>query len=209
MPESEFVTISEAARALGLSERQVRRYAGRMAESDRLTSGSSPARVRLSALALLAGKVIVGESTPEEVTGSSPASVGHDDRLSAESVRPVSEGSNLRQSGVVSEDLATLREQLASVTAERDGLTARLADTQTDRDAWKEQAQTLTEALRAAQDEARAARLIGARPMQQIEAPGLAGGDSGEVSASGGGITTPSISEEPKRGFWARLWGRE
>jgi len=222
MPESEFVTVSEAARALGLSERQVRRYAGRLAESDRLpaqsvrpgdrptpdaTTGPSPARVRLSALALLAGKVIAEESTPEKASGSSPAPAGHDDRLPAESVRPVSgvasEGSNLRTSGpLVSEDLATLREQLASVTAERDGLTARLADTQADRDAWKEQAQTLTEALRAAQDEARAARLIGGRPMQQIEAQNLTAGDSGASEASGGPLDTPDTVKVPWWAFW-------
>lgn len=203
MPESDFVTVSEAARALGLSERQVRRYAGRLAESDRptpdATTGSSPARVRLSALALLAGKVIAEESTPEKASGSSPAPAGHDDRPPAESVRPVS---GVASGPLVSEDLATLREQLASVTAERDGLTARLADTQTDRDAWKEQAQTLTEALRAAQDEARAARLIGGRPMQQIEAAGLAGDAQSAVSSAGEGITTPSASDRSWWQFW-------
>lgn len=202
----EFVTVSEAARALGLSERQVRRYAGRLAESDRptpdATTGPSPARVRLSALALLAGKVISEESTPEkasglieEASGPSPAPAGHDDRPPAESVRPVS-------GLLVSEDLATLREQLASVTAERDGLTARLADTQADRDAWKEQAREAIELARVAQDEVRSARLIGQRPMQQIEASGLAGDAQSEVSAPVGGITTPLDSERSWWQFW-------
>ena len=210
MPEEEFVTVSEAARALGLSERQVRRYAGRLAESDRptpdATTGPSPARVRLSALALLAGKVISEESTPEkasgfieEASGPSPAPAVHDDRPPAESVRPVS-------GPLVSEDLATLREQLASVTAERDGLTARLADTQTDRDAWKEQAQTLTEALRAAQDEARAARLIGGRPMQQIEAQNLTGGDSGADEVPGGGIDSTDRRQRPWWAVWSKFY---
>ena len=52
--DPDFVTVSEAARRLGISERQVRRWAGRLADSDRLASGltspTSPARVRLSAL---------------------------------------------------------------------------------------------------------------------------------------------------------------
>jgi len=196
----EFVTVSEAARALGLSERQVRRYAGRLAESDRptpdATTGPSPARVRLSALALLAGKVIAEESTPEKASGPSPVPAGHDDRPPDESVRPMS-------GLLVSEDLATLREQLASVTAERDGLTARLADTQADRDAWKEQAREAIELARVAQDEVRSARLIGQRPMQQIEASGLAGDAQSEVSASGEGIT-PSTTERSWWQFWRK-----
>lgn len=207
MPEAEFVTVAEAARALQLSERQVRRYAGRMAESDRLTpdatAGPSPARVRLSALAALAGKVIIeGNATGEtsgplpEVTGSSPAYAGHDDRPPGESVRPVY--------GVVSEDLATLREQLASVTAERDGLTARLADTQADRDAWKEQAREATLLARVAQDEVRSARLIGQRPMQQIEALETPGGSQSSPDVPSGVIDR---TEQEKRPFWA-FWRR-
>lgn len=218
MSDPEFVTIAEAAKALNLSERQVRRYAGRLAESDRLPAksvrpgdrptpdmmtGPCPARVRLSALALLAGKGIVEGNAPNEasgflpeVTGASPAYAGHDDRPIGKSVRLMS--------GVVSEDLASLREQLAAVTADRDGLTARLADTQADRDAWKEQAREAIELARVAQDEVRSARLVGQRPMQQIESHAASAGDSGEVLAPGGALA----SEEPKRGFWARLWGR-
>ncbi len=231
MLDSEFVTVAEAARALHLSERQVRRYAGRLAESDRLPAGKasalqpqsvrrgdrptpdamtgpSPARVRLSALALLAGKVIVeGNARDEasgplpEVTGSSPAYAGHDDRPPSESVRPVS--------GVVSEDLAILREQLARVTAERDGLTARLADTQAERDRWQEQAREAMEVARAAQDQERAGRLLGSsRAPVQIEASGLTAGDSGEVSSAGGGIVPPAPVEAAPGGFWSRLFRR-
>lgn len=224
----EFVTVAEAARALGLSERQVRRYAGRLVESDRLPAhsvrpgdrptpdamtGPSPARVRLSALALLAGKVIVeGNARDEasgplpEVTGPCPAYAGHDDRPPSESVRPVSE------------DLAILREQLASVTAERDGLTLRLADTQAERDRWQEQAREALEVARAAQDQERAGRLLGSsRAPVQIEASaegsnlrsGLTESPQAQESGIGGGIAPPSQTEEPRRKFWSwlrRVW---
>jgi len=58
----DWLTISEAAQVLGISERQARRYARKLEESDRLSpesdaghhaghvSGLSPARVRLSAM---------------------------------------------------------------------------------------------------------------------------------------------------------------
>ena len=214
-----FVTVAEAARALQLSERQVRRYAGRLAESDRLTpdamTGASPARseasalrVRLPALAALAGKVLAEEKASDgasgslpEVTGASPAPAGHGDRLPDESVRPVS-------GAMVSEDLAALREQLASVIAERDGLTARLADTASDRDAWKGQAQELTQALQRAQDETRAARVMSSgRVVQQIEASGLTGGSQSGDTARSGSLDTVVTHETGKAPWWA-FWRR-
>lgn len=51
MSESEeWVTVAEAARRLGLHEKQVRRYASRLSEQDRTPAGQSPLRVRVSAL---------------------------------------------------------------------------------------------------------------------------------------------------------------
>ena len=84
------------------------------------------------------------------------------------------------------------------------------ADTASDRDAWKDQAASLTEALQRAQDEARASRLIGGgRAVQQIEASGLTGGDSSGDTAQGGGITAPTVPEGEKRSLWSwlrRVW---
>ena len=215
-----FVTVAEAARALNLSERQVRRYAGRMAESDRLPAqnvrpgpdtmtGPSPARVRLSALALLARKVMSeaealdkASSVSSEVTGSSPAQAGHDDRLPSESVRPLP--------GVVSENMAAIRAELeiekrraAVAEVERDGLKERLADTQAERDRLSRNLDEALAIARAAQDQERAGRLLGSgRTVQQIEASGLTGGDSSGDSGMGVGIVPPDSGTRPWWAFW-------
>jgi hypothetical protein len=63
----EFVTIAEAARRLGISERQARRDAGRLPDSDRRDAGHAPdkaghrtaAQVRLNALAPLRGQAMM------------------------------------------------------------------------------------------------------------------------------------------------------
>ena len=49
----EWLTVAEAARRLGLSDRHARRLVDRLDESDRLKQGTSPLRVRLAALAQL------------------------------------------------------------------------------------------------------------------------------------------------------------
>lgn len=50
---TEWLTVAEAARRLGLSDRHARRLTDRLADSDRLKEGTSPLKVRLSALAQL------------------------------------------------------------------------------------------------------------------------------------------------------------
>ena len=49
----EWLTVAEAARRLGLSDRHARRLVDRLDEADRLKQGTSPLRVRLAALAQL------------------------------------------------------------------------------------------------------------------------------------------------------------
>jgi hypothetical protein len=217
VPEEEFVTVSEAARALGLSERQVRRYALQLGPTDKR---QDPKRQHKGQPVGLVSLEALRKATEKDITTEKPSGTdnGQPRGMPVESTGKAS-GVPVEPAPVAPVDLleriSEAEKRAAVLEAERDGLTARLADAQkaaldtaSDRDAWKEQAQTLTEALRAAQDEARAARLIGGRPMQQIEAQNLTAGDSGASEASGGGITTPSASEEPKRGFWARLRGR-
>lgn len=46
----EWVTVSEAARRLGVSDRQAHRYAGKLSDIDRQKADTGPLRVRLSAL---------------------------------------------------------------------------------------------------------------------------------------------------------------
>lgn len=284
-PISEWVTIAEAAQVLGLSERQVRRYAGRLAEDDRLPpksdrpepdiqtenvrsmSGSSPVRVRLSALARAAGRPAVEENptgstsgASSEVSGSSPASTGHGVRpmsgpLSEEEARSeaweqyldtlkleVCEAAEALQQQ--HDELLGVKKQLQEANeraleqerhsyqlqadkrvaeARADLLEKSIADTQAERDAWKEQAardsERLGEALRAlqqAQDETRAVRALSTRASVGLIEPQAA------QNGPQGGDTVPEAPMEPptkdrsfdtadtaqdgqKRGFWRRL----
>jgi hypothetical protein len=186
----EFVTISEAARALQLSERQVRRYASQLEPTDkrqdpnRQHKGQPVGLVRLlSVESLLKSDIPRGESSGK---GNGHASGGP--------VEPSGKASGGPLVGMPVELAEAL--QRAAVAEARAELLER------ERNDWKEQASSLTEALRAAQDEARAARVIGQRQVQQIEASGLSAGDSGEAVASGGGITTSSTTERSWWQFW-------
>lgn len=95
----DFVTISTAARLLGVSERHVRRLAGRLPDSDR-QNGRGPAKVRLEALRVLCPE-------PENESGAV--------RQGAGDVRPQSD---------TEREIETLRANIERLTAERDGLAA-------------------------------------------------------------------------------------
>lgn len=85
----EWVTISEAARRAGRSERHVRRLCQRLDPADRLMSGQGPARVRLESVLHLAQKPDSSpgqaggngrntDSSPRPESGSPPAEVSPD-----------------------------------------------------------------------------------------------------------------------------------
>jgi hypothetical protein len=90
----EFLTVSQAAAALGISERQARRYAGRLAPDDRREGGhktghsnaARPALVRLDAMRALRESAVSrptsGEITPDKVpdipADTRPPEAGHD-----------------------------------------------------------------------------------------------------------------------------------
>jgi hypothetical protein len=68
----DFMTIREAAAALGIGERQARRYAGLLGHEDRRESETGPARVRLSALSALRREHKARPDTAGHTTGPSP-----------------------------------------------------------------------------------------------------------------------------------------
>jgi hypothetical protein len=229
MPESSsevFVSISRASQLLEAPERTVRRMADKLADTDRQladTGGQKARLVRLSALAHLMGREIVADSgrhsddsgsTVTQESADLLARIAELEALVADSGRQLAD----KEKALSDKEKVTLEAQKAAdvAEAEKRGLEARLADTQAERDRLiKEKAEDsekftkVLEALQRAQDETRAARVMSSgRVVQQIEASGLAGDAQSEVSAAGGGITTPSATEEPKRGFWARLRGR-
>jgi hypothetical protein len=239
VPDPEFVTIAEASLLLGVGERSARRAAARLSDSDRRVSDTlsdkktnAPARVRLSALAAQMGKAIPAagvSDTQRQLSDTMSDSVRQIDHTAGALEQPAGQvsdtlsdtpsarrGLSFTLEEIQEEVVATLRDRLAAVElraavaeSERDGLQARLADTQEDRDAWKLQAQQALEAVRAAQDETRASRLIPAGRGGGLIEP--------QVSQNGpqGGESVPEAPMEPptadtaqngqKRGFWRRL----
>lgn len=206
----EFVTVSEAARALQLSERQVRRYLPLLDPTDkrqdpkRQHKGQPVALVSLAAL-----ETLQKQGTAEEKPSGKPN--GHSSGV------PVEPSGTARGVPVavapveLLERLAEAEKRTAVLEAERDGLMARLADatkhqadTATDRDAWKAQAQDLTQALQRAQDEARAARLIGGRAAPALSALETSDGSQSSPSVSGGVIDRPEAVERPWWAFWRK-----
>ena len=213
MPESDWVNASQAVAALGVSERSVRRFAGQLPGTARRKRQGLPVEFRLSALADLMGRTEVLTTLPGDAR-QLPESAGHEqagtNRQAAGDAGQNEQLTALRAELAEERELAHASELRAAVAEARAELLATsLADTQAERDRWQEQAREALEVARAAQDQERAGRLLGSgRAVQQIEASGLTGGDSGVSEVSGGMLDTPSASEEPKRGFWARLWGR-
>jgi len=81
---SEYLTVSQAAAALGISERQARRYAGRLAPDDRREAGHmTGALVRLEAMESEREKATKRAKTdvrPDALTPEAGHMAGHDDR---------------------------------------------------------------------------------------------------------------------------------
>lgn len=215
MPEEQFLTVSELARALSISERQAARWVSRVSDADRLTTDGGPTRVRLASVIELRAKA-TGKPSPSanpQILESDMTDNRADTRLS-QYRHDVS-----HKSDVTVPTLAALRDELenekrraAVLEAERDGLTARLADTASDRDAWKEQAGRLDtrlaealEALQRAQDEVRSARLIGQRFPMQLEASGLTDATVDKKIGSDGERQSDSEKKYPFWAFWKHV----
>lgn len=227
-PDSEFITVGQAAKLLGVSDRTARRMAGQLADSDRTADTGHGRHVRLAAMQALRSESLQqrGKGAPsfhvetasmpnpsqdaDTVTGQRPDS-GH--------VHPVNGRTVAGQDASLMAEGSSLLAELAGLRAEKEGLLARLADTASDRDAWKEQAGRLDtrlaealEALQRSQDAERSARLIGQRPAMQIEA--VSGGsnlrsDTPDGSQSspdvpGGTIPSPETSKRPFWAFWRK-----
>ena len=193
----EFVTITEAAKALGVSERQARRLAATLTATDkrqdsqRTHRGVPVAVVRYSAVEALHKDDAPREKSAGRTSGTVAASP-----LETNGVSSV-------MSADVAARIATA-EQRAAVAEARAELLER------ERNDWKEQAHQALQVARAAQDQERAGRLLGSgRSMQAIEAHSLAGADSSESSAQGGVRVPPDDVEMPQKGIRAwlrRMW---
>lgn len=224
-----FVTVPELARALSISERQAARWALRVSDIDRRVSDTRQTRVRLASVIELRSKAIGKPSasqiptdttsdmsdvnhqmsdTERQMTDMRQTRVRHDDRHVSDITTPTA-------ADILSE-LELEKRRSAVLEAEKEGLMARLADasqhlseTVSDRDAWREQAGRLDTrlaealgALQQAQDEARAARLIGQRSMMQLEASGLTDATVNEKTGSDAESQGDSDKGRPFWAFW-------
>lgn len=198
MPEKEFVTVAEASRALGVDARQVRRWVERLDDSDKSADMSRKYRgvpivtVRMSALKALQN----GGSEPQvEAPTEESDSDNRTGQQFGRNERPVRTSQRLNSSE------ASLRE----IIERQDAEIKRLADALAASQQIASQAQQLQLIAERKVGELEG-KLLPA--MEQKEASGLAGDAQSDGSGSGGTLDTPSASEEPKRGFWARLMGR-
>jgi hypothetical protein len=210
MPESEFVSISRASLLLGVNERSARRAAGHLSDTDRQIAAGCPTLVRLSALASQMGKPLpaseVSDTFPDlsDTKNKAPDSVSDKkDPLSDSGTDMSDKKAAVSDTGEATSAAQVLRE---SALVEQ----------------LKSEVEYLRSALAASQQiasQAQQLQLIAERKVGELEGKllpameqerpsGLAGGDSTGDTVPVGGITTPSATEEPKRGFWARLRGR-
>lgn len=197
---SEFVTVSEAARTLGLSERQARRRAAVLEASGRTRTDG---RTRLVTVAdMMTARPDADKKTSSvSVTASDDASdrtTGHDrmtDRTDATG-RPDGHDELVNQ----------LRSELENVKQ--------------DREHWRGQAEKALQLVDQAQRlqlaaQHRVAELEGKllpagvaselRPMEQERPSGLADGSHGSPEGTGETIPVRESSEVQKAGFWSFL----
>jgi len=183
----EFVTISEAARALGVDARQVRRWVDRLEPKDkgqdtqRTHKGQPIVTVRLSAVEALQKGDSRGEAPKDTTKGQARDTGPRPVRVSDEMSLRLSEAEKRASALEVRAAVAEARAEL--LEAERDRLD-----------------KSLTEALaiaRAAQDAERSARLIGSREIRQVE------GFEERFEPSSG--DSPAMQEDKPRPWWAFL----
>jgi hypothetical protein len=193
----EFVTVAEAASALGLSERQVRRLIARLEptdkrqDSNRLHKGQPVALVRLLSVEALQKRE--GEPTGKP-NGTQEA--GPVDPTGKPTAGPVA------LSVEVAQKLAEAEKRAAVAEARADLLERELGD-------WKEQAGTyserLGEALRAlqqAQEETRAARLMPAGRGPGLIASQETTGSPESSPSVPSGVSAPLAQ---RKGFFERI----
>jgi len=210
--EEGFLTVAEAAQELGVSAPRLRRLLTRPEWSERTETRTRQTRTGTRTGTVLNRSLLDAlradlESMGAPIEGPLPETEREREQFGTRT----GTGTRTRQNENGNEsngspELFQLREKLAAITAERDGLKERLTDTQAERDAWKEQAGTyserLGEALRAlqqAQDEARAARLMPAG-----RGPGLIASQDAQNGDSTG-ATAQSGASAPREGILAKL----
>lgn len=213
--KGDFLTVAQAAEALGVSTPRLRRLLARPEWAERTETRTRQTRTGTRTGTVLNRSLLDVvradlESMGAPVEGPLPETEREREQFGTRTgtgtrTRQNENGNESNGSG----ELFQLREKLAALTAERDGLKERLTDTQAERDAWKGQAgsygERLTlalEALRQAQDETRAARLVPAgRGPGLIASQETTGGDSGATTPQKAADAPPA----PRKAPWWRF----
>lgn len=180
MPE--WVTATEAVSRLGVSERSVRRFAGQLPGSARRKRQGKPAEFHLATLAELMGRADLPDTARQVPDTDRQAQAGEKEAENG-TARQVPESAGHSQSALV-EQLRSENEYLRSALAASQQIASQA-----------QQLQLIAE------------RKVGELEGKLLPSSGRAAGDSTGDTVPGGALDTPSASEEPKRGFWARLWG--
>ena len=190
----EWLTVAEAGKRLGISERQARRDVRLVSGADRRESGKGGLRVRLQALA-----DVRGVAPPREEVRQESGAVSEDGRSMAEEGRresgaeetgpPANTAQLLKDVTRLEDENRFMREQLAQAVS-----------------GWRE------EQRRTRQLEQRMKELAAPEAVKNEHAPGEAarsmeadGGAARDSEPGNGG--TEKGAEGPKLGWWARLWG--
>ena len=187
MAEPEFVTVAEAAEALSVSAPRLRRLLARPEWSERTETRTRQTRTgtRTGTVlnrSLLPELVIALESTGAPVDVEGKTEERERERIATGTRTGTGTVRNENENATQGEDWRT-RALVAEARAEL---------LERERNDWKEQAAGALEALQRAQDEARAARLIGGREIRQVEG----------FEASG---EPPATQEDKPRPWWAYL----
>lgn len=197
MPEKEddeWLTVAEAAKRLGLSDRQVRRDATRLSEHDRTKSDIGPVRIKLQALAFLRGMSIPVQPTLD-IPGHGTPTVSDSDWQSPPMSDTVQNGlDELRGQLFEAEKRAAVAEARAEVLqGEGTRLNSALERAQTLHLGTMTELQAVRERVR--ELEGQNAKLIEALPVLEENAEGDSVEMVGEMQKS------PSI--------WSRLFKRK
>ena len=210
----DLLTVAEAAEALGVSVPRLRRVLGRPE-----WSGRTETRTRQTRTGTRTGTVLNSSLLPElklflEESNSFPSPVEREREQDATETGTRT-GTVRNENGNESNgsDHHDWKARALVAEAEKEGLTLRLADTASDRDAWKEQAGKLDsrlaealEALQRAQDETRATRALSARSAMQIEAVGAPDVPHAQDAASEGAKTPLNTVRAPSEALKLRPW---
>lgn len=221
----DLLTVQEAAEALSVSAPRLRRLLTRPEWSQRTETRTRQTRTGTRTGTVLnrsllpelrkalnsVGAPVDGEGKPAEVrTSDTEREREQDATETGTRTRTVrNENGNESNGSGADPDGSDWRARALVAEAEKEGLIARLADTASDRDAWKAQAQEAMELARAAQDEARAARLIGGRGPVQIEAGEVSqkrDTKKGEPAPVEHGADEPTVQHRGFLSFLRRWW---